>query len=285
MDFGVQRKSMTETKDTTDKTLRGGERKPLSLQRTVESGHVRQNFSHGRSKSVVVEKRKTRKLGGPGGAEAGVATRRAGRSRPRLHASRRSQLRRRLLPPTRSGASRPRSLQRGARCTHPRARRRALAQRRGAHRGTRPCRRGKPQLLLLRRRRRPSPRVLPRPKRLPLLRLAHLKRAHRRLHLRLRRRARRAPATSRPGDGGARPRTSYNPALQPREGGRPREIDIPTPAPRQAGSPMRPSALPARSSPRKMTTAAAPRVVRAVASLAPRALRHPSRTRSASASS
>ncbi|HET6321506.1 MAG TPA: translation initiation factor IF-2 associated domain-containing protein, partial [Hyphomicrobium sp.] len=53
---------MTETKDTTDKTLRGGARKPLSLQRTVESGHVRQNFSHGRSKSVVVEKRKTRKL-------------------------------------------------------------------------------------------------------------------------------------------------------------------------------------------------------------------------------
>ena len=40
----------------------------MSLQRTVESGHVRQNFSHGRSKSVVVEKRKTRKLGSPGGA-------------------------------------------------------------------------------------------------------------------------------------------------------------------------------------------------------------------------
>ena len=52
---------MTETKDTADKTLRGAGRKPLSLQRTVESGHVRQSFSHGRSKSVVVEKRKTRK--------------------------------------------------------------------------------------------------------------------------------------------------------------------------------------------------------------------------------
>ena len=48
---------MTETKDTTDKTLRGGARKPMSLQRTVESGHVRQNFSHGRSKSVVVGKK------------------------------------------------------------------------------------------------------------------------------------------------------------------------------------------------------------------------------------
>lgn len=66
---------MTETKDQ-DKTLRGGAgaggaggaRKPLSLQRTVESGSVRQNFSHGRSKSVVVEKRKTRKLNSPGEA-------------------------------------------------------------------------------------------------------------------------------------------------------------------------------------------------------------------------
>ena len=57
---------MTETKDTADKTLHGTGRKPLSLQRTVESGHVRQNFSHGRSKSVVVEKRKTRKLATPG---------------------------------------------------------------------------------------------------------------------------------------------------------------------------------------------------------------------------
>lgn len=54
---------MTESKDSADKTLRAGGRKPLSLQRTVESGHVRQNFSHGRSKSVVVEKKKTRKLG------------------------------------------------------------------------------------------------------------------------------------------------------------------------------------------------------------------------------
>jgi translation initiation factor IF-2 len=68
----LNEKSMTETKDTTDKTLRGGARKPLSLQRTVESGHVRQNFSHGRSKSVVVEKRRTRKLAGPGGTETEV---------------------------------------------------------------------------------------------------------------------------------------------------------------------------------------------------------------------
>ncbi|WP_334149928.1 translation initiation factor IF-2 [Hyphomicrobium sp.] len=61
---------MSETKDTADKTTTGGGRKPLSLQRTVESGHVRQSFSHGRSKSVVVEKRKTRKLAAPGAAAA-----------------------------------------------------------------------------------------------------------------------------------------------------------------------------------------------------------------------
>ncbi len=57
---------MTDSNDQSDKTIRVGARKPLSLQRTVESGHVRQNFSHGRSKSVVVEKKKTRKLSGPG---------------------------------------------------------------------------------------------------------------------------------------------------------------------------------------------------------------------------
>jgi len=67
---------MTETKETTEKTLRGdAPRKPLSLKRTIESGHVRQNFSHGRSKSVVVEKKKKRTIAGPGGAEGaeGVA--------------------------------------------------------------------------------------------------------------------------------------------------------------------------------------------------------------------
>jgi translation initiation factor IF-2 len=61
---------MTETKETTEKTLRGAApRKPMSLKRTVESGHVRQNFSHGCSKSVVVEKKKKRpsRLGGAEG--------------------------------------------------------------------------------------------------------------------------------------------------------------------------------------------------------------------------
>jgi translation initiation factor IF-2 len=56
---------MSEPKETTDKTVRTGVRKPLSLKRTVESGHVQQKFSHGRSKSVVVEKKKKRTLAGP----------------------------------------------------------------------------------------------------------------------------------------------------------------------------------------------------------------------------
>src|SRR5882724_1052513 len=68
------RTCMTETKETTEKTLRGDTpRKPMSLKRTVESGHVRQNFSHGRSKSVVVEKKKKRTISGPGGAEGAEA--------------------------------------------------------------------------------------------------------------------------------------------------------------------------------------------------------------------
>src|SRR5262249_8726914 len=56
----------SESKETNDKTLSVAPRKPLSLKRTVESGHVRQSFSHGRSKSVVVEKRKKRTISTPG---------------------------------------------------------------------------------------------------------------------------------------------------------------------------------------------------------------------------
>ncbi|MEO1265577.1 MAG: translation initiation factor IF-2 associated domain-containing protein, partial [Pseudomonadota bacterium] len=49
---------MSDTNETTDKPAGG--RKPLQLKRTVESGHVQQKFSHGRSKSVVVEKKRKR---------------------------------------------------------------------------------------------------------------------------------------------------------------------------------------------------------------------------------
>ncbi len=53
---------MSEPKETTDKTHGTGGRKPLSLVQRVESGHVQQKFSHGRSKTVVVEKKRSRTL-------------------------------------------------------------------------------------------------------------------------------------------------------------------------------------------------------------------------------
>ncbi|MEZ5844754.1 MAG: translation initiation factor IF-2 [Hyphomicrobiaceae bacterium] len=62
---------MSDSKETTEKTGATGGRKPLSLSRTVESGHVQQKFSHGRMKSVVVEKKKKRTLNTPGEEPAG----------------------------------------------------------------------------------------------------------------------------------------------------------------------------------------------------------------------
>ena len=41
-------------------------RKPLGLKRTVESGQVQQQFSHGRRNTVVVEVKRRRVLGRPG---------------------------------------------------------------------------------------------------------------------------------------------------------------------------------------------------------------------------
>jgi translation initiation factor IF-2 len=55
--------------ETTDKP-KLGTRAPLGLKRTVETGKVKQSFSHGRSNTVVVEVKKRRFLGKPGEAEA-----------------------------------------------------------------------------------------------------------------------------------------------------------------------------------------------------------------------
>jgi translation initiation factor IF-2 len=66
---------MSNTKDPGEKTLRVAPSKTLTIKRSVEQGVVRQSFSHGRSKAVVVEKVK-RRLVGPGGegkAEAAPA--------------------------------------------------------------------------------------------------------------------------------------------------------------------------------------------------------------------
>src|SRR6188474_1595585 len=59
-----RRKRMT---DQTDKP-KLGTRPPLGLKRTVETGKVKQSFSHGRSNTVVVEVKKRRVLGKPGEA-------------------------------------------------------------------------------------------------------------------------------------------------------------------------------------------------------------------------
>ncbi|MEZ5828432.1 MAG: translation initiation factor IF-2 [Hyphomicrobiales bacterium] len=59
---------MSETNETEGKTR--GRKMTLNVRRTVESGHVRQSFSHGRSKSVLVEKKKRRSIGGGGAATA-----------------------------------------------------------------------------------------------------------------------------------------------------------------------------------------------------------------------
>jgi translation initiation factor IF-2 len=57
--------------DTTDKPKLGA-RAPLGLKRTVETGKVKQSFSHGRSNTVVVEVKKRRILGRPGEEPAKV---------------------------------------------------------------------------------------------------------------------------------------------------------------------------------------------------------------------
>ena len=47
-----------------------GMRAPLGIKRTVETGQVKQSFSHGRQNTVVVEVKRRRILGKPGEAEA-----------------------------------------------------------------------------------------------------------------------------------------------------------------------------------------------------------------------
>jgi translation initiation factor IF-2 len=54
---------MVDTKTPGDKTL-SVPTKTLTLKPRVEQGTVRQSFSHGRTKQVVVEKRGKRRIGG-----------------------------------------------------------------------------------------------------------------------------------------------------------------------------------------------------------------------------
>jgi translation initiation factor IF-2 len=76
---------MTETKNPGEKTLTVAPTKTLTLKRSVEQGVVRQSFSHGRTKAVVVEKVKRRTMG-PGD---GKVTETAPASMPAVSAPRR----------------------------------------------------------------------------------------------------------------------------------------------------------------------------------------------------
>jgi translation initiation factor IF-2 len=223
--FGVNEKSMTETKDTTDKTLRGGGRKPLSLQRTVESGHVRQNFSHGRSKSVVVEKKKTRKLGG----ESEVAA-----PAPVVEAP---VARRPAQPQAPAPAKESTPAGRGLSTEERDARARALAAARERNDVERIEELARAERAAVAAAEAAAAAPPPPPPPPPAAASAPVKESaapparapEARAPYQSGRPQRSGDAGPR-GDGGARPRTSYNPALQPREGGRPREIDIPGPS-------------------------------------------------------
>jgi len=69
---------MADTKDSGEKTFRVAPSKTLTIKRSVEQGVVRQSFSHGRTKSVVVEKVKRRVVGAGAEAKAEPAPAKAG---------------------------------------------------------------------------------------------------------------------------------------------------------------------------------------------------------------
>lgn len=86
---------MVDTKTPGDKTLTMPT-KTLTLKPRVEQGVVRQSFSHGRSKQVVVEKRGKRRLGDgspePAAPEpVAKPAAKPARRRPPAHASNRSR--------------------------------------------------------------------------------------------------------------------------------------------------------------------------------------------------
>ncbi len=75
---------MSETKDTTGNATppatpgAAPARKPMTLSRKVDAGHIRQSFSHGKSKTVAVERKKSFKLPVPGTEGGGAAPQRVG---------------------------------------------------------------------------------------------------------------------------------------------------------------------------------------------------------------
>ena len=65
---------MSDTNNPGDKTQARPPSKPLSLKRPIEQGTVRQSFSHGRTKQVVVETVKRRVIGAAPAAPARETT-------------------------------------------------------------------------------------------------------------------------------------------------------------------------------------------------------------------
>jgi len=78
---------MSDTNNPGDKTAERGPRKPLSLKRPIEQGVVRQSFSHGRTKQVMVETVK-RRVGAPAAPPAREA---APAARPAPQSARRQE--------------------------------------------------------------------------------------------------------------------------------------------------------------------------------------------------
>src|SRR2546423_14393709 len=73
---------VTDTKSPSEKTLSVSSTKTLTLKPRAETGVVRQSFSHGRSKAVVVEKVRKR-AAGPGEVKAAETAPAAERATPR----------------------------------------------------------------------------------------------------------------------------------------------------------------------------------------------------------
>lgn len=102
---------MVDTKTPGDKTL-SVPSKTLTLKPRVETGTVRQSFSHGRTKQVVVEKRGKRRIGGDGPAETHapepVVAKPAAPAASRRSAARQARLpARRSATPARASYCRP----------------------------------------------------------------------------------------------------------------------------------------------------------------------------------
>ena len=97
---------MSDTKTGDDKTLSVSSKKTLTLKRPgVEQSTVRQNFSHGRTKSVVVETK--RKFVKPGEKQESKEADRSASPKPGEKGSERQVQggqRGRSQPPVRSGA-------------------------------------------------------------------------------------------------------------------------------------------------------------------------------------